>query len=551
MAKLVLQVGTGAGREYPLGDRAILFGRQADSEVHLDAPEVSRHHARLTCEKGKYLLEDLGSSNGTYLNKTRLSSKVSVRAGDQIAIGPFVFLVEGAPDSTVVTAPHADDMLSDEAGVIIHAEVPAHTSNMSLFRQDPARKLQAVLEISQQLANSLDLNVILPRLLDQLLRLFLQADRAFILIREGDHLVLRALRARKDQPEGPIYSRSVVRRVLDEAIGIVASDARTDQRFVATETLMALGIRSFICVPFKTHDGRPLGVLQVDRFGIGAPFTEDDLHLVTAIALQASVVLENAALHIDLLRQERMKRDLALAREIQEGFLPIPPSEGSEKGIDLFAKVYPARDVSGDFYDFFALDEQRLGFTVADVSGKGMPAALFMIAVRTLGRHLALTGVNPAAMLQKLNDSLAADNPSGMFVTMTFGSFQPSSGEVVLSSGGHPPALLRRQDGQTEEVPLPPGRVLGFSRGPLPLAETRLTLSPGETLVLYTDGITEALAPDGKTMFGNERLASTISHLPARQPLDAWTNELKAAVDHFTGAVELYDDITLLLLRRP
>src|SRR5262249_23443448 len=176
---------------------------------------------------------------------------------------------------------------------------------------------------------------------------------------------------------------------------------------------------------------------------------------------------------------------------------------------ELAARVYPARQVSGDLYDFFPRSARRLTFYVGDVSGKGMPAALFMIAVRTLGRHLASLAASPAEGMAKLNEALSADNPSAMFVTMGQGMYDPRTGEVILASGGHPHPLLRRVDGTVEEVPLQNGRLLGYPGRDLGLADTRLTLLPGELLVLYTDGFTEACAPDGATFFGMERLKET------------------------------------------
>ncbi|HYT88823.1 MAG TPA: ATP-binding protein, partial [Gemmataceae bacterium] len=176
-------------------------------------------------------------------------------------------------------------------------------------------KLQAVLAIAEHLAQSLDLDNLLPRLLEQLLGLFAKADRGLILSCDGDRLTVRAARSRRPDLEGDrVFSRKVVRRVLTEGIGIVAAD---EAAINAGETLMAAGIRSFVCTPLMGRDGRALGVLQLDRSGPRAEFTHDDLHLLTAISLQVSAVLENTALHAQLLEDERVKRDLALARVSQ------------------------------------------------------------------------------------------------------------------------------------------------------------------------------------------------------------------------------------------
>ncbi len=541
MAKLLVLQGPGSGREFRLDERPLVLGRQPGVDLRLDAPEVSRNHARVTFEDQAYFIEDLGSSNGTFVNSKKLAGKSLLNERDQIKIGPCLILYE--PD---------EETADGDPDVVIRGEVTAHTSNLRIFTQDATQKLQNVLEIARNLARSLDLDEVLPRFLEHLLKLYPQADRGLILLKEGDHLVVRAIHSRRDQPDtGPTYSRTVVKRVMEEGIGIVAEDARADSRFVATQTLNQLGIRSFLCVPFKDREDRTLGVLQVDRFRLGMSFTEEDLNMLTAIALQASVVLENAALHDDLLQQDRMKRDLALAREIQNGFLPQEMGPLAAGKIDLYAQVFPAREVSGDFYDYFTLDDHRVAFCVGDVSGKGIPAALFMIAVRTLSRHVGATAQDPALVLQMLNDTLAADNPTGMFATIMFGVFDANTGSVSLCSGGHPPPVLRRRGEAAQTVLLPPGRLLGFASGELRLTNTLLRLGPGDVLLLYTDGITEALAPDRQTMFGDERFLGMLQNLAIDQPLADSARNIKLAVDRFTASDELHDDMTLLLLRRP
>jgi len=179
-----------------------------------------------------------------------------------------------------------------------------------------------------------------------------------------------------------------------------------------------------------------------------------------------------------------------------------------------------------------------------------MPAALFMVAVRTLARHLAPSAAGPAEALTRLNDALAADNPSAMFVTLVYGIYDPRKGSVVLASGGHPKPLLRRADGRVEEVAIRNGRLLGYAPGDAGLSDAALALAPGETLVIYTDGFTEARAPDGVTMFGVGRLAEALGGPRTALPLERCAEELKAAVERFTGSAELQDDLTVLMLRR-
>lgn len=540
MAILFTIQGPDIGRKHTLEANPTVLGRQLDCTIVLDAKAVSRQHAQILCDDGAYFVEDLNSSNGTFVNGKRITGRVPLAERDTLQVGPYLFALRPTPTPT-----------STEANLVIREQVSAAASNHTLFRQDPAQKLQVILEISQNLARTLDLEPLLDKLLDQLLGLFPHADRGMVLLLEGDHLIVRAQRSRRaeDATKYP-YSRTIVRRALDEGVGILSDDVRSDLRFQASETIASLNVRSLLCVPLIGQDGRRLGVIQIDRFLAGTPFRSEDLQMLTAVSLQVAVVLENAALHAELLREERFRQELAMAREIQQGFLPTEFEVCRPAGVDLFARVHPARQVSGDLYDFFPLEGGRIAFFVGDVSGKGMPAALFMVAVRTLIRHLAPAAATPAEALVKLNGALAADNPSSMFVTLAHGIYDPAASEVLLSSGGHPPPLLRRGDGTVHELPVPAGRLLGYEAGNLRLEDTRVRLAEGETLVFYTDGFTEAREPGGKTMFGLDRFRDVVRSFEPAVPLPDCVERAKQAVDQFIRAPDLQDDLTLLLLRR-
>jgi sigma-B regulation protein RsbU (phosphoserine phosphatase) len=230
--------------------------------------------------------------------------------------------------------------------------------------------------------------------------------------------------------------------------------------------------------------------------------------------------------------------------------LPVNFPAPEEHGFELFARVNAAREVSGDLYDFFFLPDGRLAFLVGDVSGKGMPAALFMVAIRSLTRHPATADKSPAETLRQLNAALAAGNYSGMFVTLVYGMYDPASGHVVLASGAHPQPLLRNADGRVEVVPLHSSRPLGLEVGGMGLTDTELTLAPGAALVLYTDGFTEACAPDSQTLFGLPRLQEALGGPRTQMSLQACADHVETVVAQFTEATSLQDDQTLFLLRR-
>ncbi len=543
MASLVTIKGPNPGQRFTLSGDSLLIGRQEDADIYLESLAVSRQHARLRCHGGEYFVEDVGSSNGTFINGRRISGPTPLVEGDALQIGPYILNLRPDPPSAPVALPLPDQ--------IIRAQISATASNPTLFSQNPAHKLQVVLEIAQHLGRTLEMGPLLGRLLEHLLRLFPQADRGMVLLCDGDHLRVRAQHSRNTKaPLGDYpYSRTIVRRALDEGVGLLSEDVSDDPKLVLSATMISLNLRSFLCVPLLGWENRRLGVIQLDCLRQGHAFSGNDLELLTALAIQVSTVLENVALHAERLREERLHQELRLARDIQQSFLPADFEVFDNGDPELFARVHPAREVSGDLYDFFRLPDGRLAFFLGDVSGKGMPAALFMIAVRTLIRHLTPSAHSPADLLRRLNKALTDDNPTALFVTLLHGVYDRADGSVMFASGGHPPPLLRRRDGRVEEVPLPPGLLLGSVSEPR-IGDTRLSLEPGETLILYSDGFTEAFAPDRKEMFGRERLCEVLGGARTSLSLEACAEEASAAVQRFTGQSELQDDQTLFLLRR-
>jgi serine phosphatase RsbU (regulator of sigma subunit) len=541
MAVLQIVQGPDAGRRYNLDGPITILGRQADCTVCLAAKAVSRQHAQVLLTPEGYQVEDLDSSNGTFVNGNRLvpHARILLSENDTFEIGPYTLRLHSLPAPPPVTE-----------NLVIREKVNAVTLNQSVYGQDPAQKLQTVLEIAQHLARTLDIDALVDKLLEHLLRLFPQADRGIVLLGDVDRLTVRGQRCRHQQdPSAHPYSRTIVKKALEEGIGILSDDVRGDSRFTASATIASLEIRSLLCAPLIGPNQRRLGVIQLDRMRTGRAFQMDDLQLLTTIGLQVAVVLDNAALHQELLREQRLRQELALAREIQQGFLPSEFDDFGDATLEVFACVHPARQVSGDLYDLLKVSCDQLAFFVGDVSGKGMPAALFMVAVHALSRHLVTAGTAPSETLVQLNKALSADNPSTMFVTLAHGLYEAKTGEVVMTSAGHPLPLLRRANGQVSEVVLKTGRLLGYDAGALNLTDIRLTLNTGDTLVFYTDGFTEAREPARREMFGVERLQKVVAGFAPALSLKECADRALAAIDQFTAPGEQQDDLTLLLLR--
>src|SRR5262249_55407059 len=180
---------------------------------------------------------------------------------------------------------------------------------------------------------------------------------------------------RREQDLPSSFSRTIVKRALDEGIGLLSEDLQSDEEYQASHSIASLDLHSIICVPLINQEGHRLGVIQVDRFGPGYRFRVDDLHLLTALGMQVTVVLENVSLHAEKLREQRLMQELALAHDIQEGYLPDELEGFPDADFEIFGRVFPARQVAGDFFDFVKTPTGRLAFFIGDVSGKGMPAA--------------------------------------------------------------------------------------------------------------------------------------------------------------------------------
>ena len=244
-----------------------------------------------------------------------------------------------------------------------------------------------------------------------------------------------------------------------------------------------------------------------------------------------------------------IKGDLAVAREIQQAILPrvFPPFPEEAAHMDIAASMNAAKDVGGDFYDFFRIDPDRIGFTIADVSGKGVPAAIFMAVARTLIRATGIRGVSPAECMTYSNALLSQEAVNNMFVTVFYGIYNIRTGEVTYSNAGHNPPYLMKADGTVEELPLSKDIVAG-AIDDYEFTEDTLQLEKGDTLLLFTDGVTEAIDKDEKD-YGDERLRKLLgqcSKLSCQEIVD----KVKADVKAFVGEAEQSDDITLLALKR-
>ena len=545
MASLLLIKGSTPGQRFELTTERVVLGRNADCAVILPPPgntAVSREHAAILCVQGKFYIEDLKSRNGTHVNNQAIKDRTLLRDNDRIRICDYLFTFHDAPPADE----EDDDLLPAST---YEASVSHHTTGQLLDTQ-PAEKLKALLEISTDLSKTLDQDALLPKLVDRLMDLFKQADRGFVILHDTltNRLASKVTRARRAQDEATArFSRSIVRRCLETGQALLSNDASNDARFNLSQSIADFRIRSVMVAPLWTADGRSVGVIQLDTQQPGRKFNSDDLNLLLGVASQASIAVENARLHKEQLSRERYQAQMELARQVQRGFLPEKPP--LVPGYSFYQFYESAYEVGGDYYDFIPLPGGRLAMMLGDVAGKGVAAALLMAKLSADARFCALTENDPAAVVGKLNQLLHETGQADRFVTLVAAFLHCQNHVVTLINAGHPAPLLYCH-ATGEVVP-----AMGTSLNGLPLGVVEdytytahtVALAPGDCLMAFTDGVTEAMDQANKQL-QMKGVYAALQEGPYT-PQGFGERLVKAVRLHASGHSQS-DDITLVCLGR-
>jgi GAF domain-containing protein len=312
----------------------------------------------------------------------------------------------------------------------------------------------------------------------------------------------------------------------------------------AAENHLRVDNRLLMAVPLAIKSDQ-FGVLLVEEALGGRRFRSRRIEIINGIAQQAALAIQNDRLQREMMVRERLETEVQLARQIQQTFIPhVLPSYPSW---DLSALWRTARQVGGDFYDVMELPGQRLGLFIADVADKGIPAALFMALTRTLVRAAVIETESPADALRRVNDLLVTDTEQGMFVTAFYAVLELDTGLLTYANAGHnPPFLLHSMDGSVQKLTRT-GVALGAVEH-APMSERNIELGQGDSLLLYTDGLTEAFSPSGE-LFGEERLVGALQSHPMNSAGDV-VNAVEEHLNEFLQATPLADDLTMLVVQR-
>jgi serine phosphatase RsbU (regulator of sigma subunit) len=544
MRELQILSPDGKSRSVPLAEtKRITIGRSSVADLCFpDDNGLSRQHFAVENEGGAWLLRDLGSKNGTTLNGARVTAPMPLKSGDRIMAGHLIVICDGGSGSSTRPLVFFDPQDEDEvqtssSTVITNLEGVIQPDEAQGSSQSASAQVSALVRAGNELASHRPLPELFRFILDLAIQA-VNADRGVLLTAEESGLEVRA-----NKGEGFHISRAVRDRVLNSGSSVLVRDTSIDDAFRERRSIVEQNIRTLMAVPLQTRD-QIIGIIYVDSPSLQREFTKDDLSVLTVMANVAAIRIEQTRFaEIEQARQ-LMARDLEQAAEIQKSFLPqVAPAV---RNLDLAGHNAACRTVGGDYFDFFRYGDSRVALVLGDVSGKGMPASLLMMGLQARVQVLIEEPKNLAEVMTRLNRITSANCPSNRFITFFFCIVDGDTGEVAFCNAGHNPPLIVRKSGAMEELE-GGGPVLGILRS-IEYDEYRVNLDEGDTLVIYSDGVTEASNIQGDE-FDTERLGEAVARSRTKSAGEI-VAEVNRAVAEFTAGAPQSDDITLIVARR-
>ena len=512
----------------------ITLGRATDCTIPIKDRYLSRKHAEIVFAAGEWVVRDCGSVNGTLLNGTRLTVTTPLRPGDRIALG----------DSEVVFQPDQADTSQSQ---LIALDSNSHAKNLAIKLQDAV----AVDNTHTGIIASLALEFIEDRPMDQLFDFILDRvvgllhpSRAALALLDDDRQ-FRTVHLRRSDAEdsGNLFiSRTLLGEVIEERNVVAFVDTSQDEKLARAESIVAQDIRSAVCAPLLVGDA-VLGVLYLDFLANRGAVTHEDVRLIAQIARFAAAKLENTRLREESLAKAKLDEELRTAYVIQSKLLPAKLPE--IEGYSFAGTNKPCRTVSGDYYDVVVRPDGRMYFIIADVSGKGITAALVMASVATAFNIFTRTDPSPADLVREMNATLAPKTAPTKFVTIVAGVLDPKTGVVEYTNAGHVAPLIIGNDGVQSMTTT--DMVVGLF-GHAKYRVQSVQLQRGDSMVLFTDGVTEA-ENEGEEQLGLEpvaQLLETLHGAPATSILEA----IDGHVQTFCGSAPSTDDVTMMAINR-
>jgi len=515
----------------------ISIGRASDCTIPIKDRYLSRRHAEILANDGHWVLKDLGSANGTYLNGSRVERDQRLHAGDRIRLGDTEIVFETTEHNTDRFLAVADTAASTTISIPVHdSEIRVDTGDLS--------KLKTLNQLARELLEDRPMDQLFGFITERVLE-HTQASRAAIglLGPDGESFVNVEVRRQDKQDDSELrISRTVLDEVVKEKKALAFMDVSMDEKLSRAKSIVMQGIRSILCAPL-TIGSSVVGVLYVDFLFTQRTISEQDVRLVAQIARFAAIKLETTRLREEAIQKRIMDEELKTASSIQQGLLPPAPT--GVPGYTFAGASRPCRTVSGDYYDFVVRPDGKVYFAIADVSGKGVTAGLMMAGLQASFRIFCKNNPTPAVLVAQLNIALKENLPQSKFVTLFLGRLDTNTGLIEYANAGHTPPLWIRRDGvvELEETDL----VLGVVTRADYMNRT-LQLAPGDALVLFTDGVTEAENVEGDDL-GSGRLVRRLGQLHG-STAGAVTTVIEGEVLAHIGDATVADDVTLVVVSR-
>ena len=542
--ELVIRNIDGKTSTVPLDRDRITLGRSSANELcYPDDAGLSRQHLALTRVNGTWQVEDLRSKNGTLVNGKRIDQPVPFGPGDRISAGHLTLeFADAAPpaNNTVAFVEHGESFSNSSTTLVANLDAvlgPQSDDLNKTYVMQGSPQMRALIRAGRELAGHRPLDELFPLIMDLSVEAVL-AGRGVLMTLEGDELRLRAARG-----GGFKISTTVRDRVIKEKQSLLVRDAQLDQALRGQVSIVEHKVRSMIAVPLQTND-RVIGLIYVDTPHLIREFSREDLNLLTVMANVAAIRIEHARLNEIEEAERAMAKEMEQAAQIQRAMLPSSPPMVA--GLDIAGQTTACRTVGGDYYDFLEFPDGRVGMLVGDVAGKGMPASLLMSSLQARVHVLFEEADDLARKLGRLNKAVCAKCPDNRFITFFMSVVDPATGELVYANAGHNPPLMVRATGGFDRLS-GGGVILGV----LPQAtyqESSACMEPGDVLVLFSDGVTEAADPLDED-FGEERLAALVASMRGR-PAGEIVEAIDGAVARFTQGAPAADDITVVVARR-
>ncbi len=507
-----------------------------------DDSGLSRQHLVFERSGNEWAVRDLDSKNGTQVNGVRIKGTHVLQPGDRVTAGHLTMQQKtNEPESaaqTVLFVAESASPISTTVETSLEGVLGSDKGTSGAAALTGLNSIQALIRAGQELSSHRPLTELFPLILDLSISA-VGATRGLLMIREKDELVVQAAHGNDFQ-----ISRAVRDRVINQKASLLVQDAQFDAALAGRQSIVMQGMRSILAVPLQTRD-RVIGLIYVDTQNLIRPFTQEDLNLLTVMANVAAIRIEQARF-AEIEQNERIyARELAQAAEIQRGLLPA--NSPKIPGVDLDGRNFPCHGVGGDYYDYFPYPDGRIGIVVADVAGKGMPAAMMMSNMQAHMQVYTETFREPAEVVARLNKSLAARCPGNRFITFFLGLLDPVTGEMTYCNAGHNPPILVRKNGTAEQL-TGGGMILGIF-GAAEYENQRITLEEDDLLALFSDGITEACQPGLEEEFGEERLTELlVANLPSSSSVVI--EKVMEGLNSWGAGESFADDVTIVVVRR-